>query len=179
MIHGVFFISCLIMPMLGVFQADSPAWIGVAVLEFWCAYFCPVAALALHYFRGQMEQKIARDVEKRSARHGRMGSAERKELKCVKEQVLAVQRMQDYIEKNRTEDIRLSELARGVAVFPVVFGCSRNTWALHPRSISANTVSRRRQGGCAPGKSRSSTRPTMPVFPMRIHSLGRFTGSSA
>ena len=57
MIHGVFFISCLIMPMLGVFQADSPAWIGVAVLEFWCAYFCPVAALALHYFRGQTEQK--------------------------------------------------------------------------------------------------------------------------
>ena len=53
MIHGVFFISCLIMPMLGVFQADSPAWIGVAVLEFWCAYFCPVAALSLHYFRGQ------------------------------------------------------------------------------------------------------------------------------
>ena len=57
MIHGVFFISCLIMPMLGVFQADSPAWIGVAVLEFWCAYFCPVAALAHHYFRGQTEQK--------------------------------------------------------------------------------------------------------------------------
>ena len=44
MIHGVFFISCLIMPMLGVFQADSPAWIGVA-------------ALSLHYFRGQAEQK--------------------------------------------------------------------------------------------------------------------------
>ena len=57
MIHGVFFISCLIMPMLGVFQADSPAWIGVAALEFWCAYFCPVAALALHYFHGQTEQK--------------------------------------------------------------------------------------------------------------------------
>lgn len=57
MIHGVFFISCLIMPMLGVFQADSPAWIGVAVLEFWCAYFCPIAVLAFHYFRGQTEQK--------------------------------------------------------------------------------------------------------------------------
>lgn len=56
MIHGVFFISCLVMPMLGVFQADGPAWIGVAVLEFWCAYFCPVAALAFHYFRGQTEQ---------------------------------------------------------------------------------------------------------------------------
>ena len=39
----------------GVFQADGPAWIGVAVLEFWCAYFCPVAALSLHYFRGQTE----------------------------------------------------------------------------------------------------------------------------
>ena len=57
MIHGVFFISCLLMPMLGVFQADSPTWIGVAVLEFWCAYFFPIAALSLHYFRRQTEQK--------------------------------------------------------------------------------------------------------------------------
>lgn len=57
MIHGAFFISCLLMPMLGIFQADSPAWIGVAVLEFWCAYFCPIAALALHYFRGRTEQR--------------------------------------------------------------------------------------------------------------------------
>lgn len=57
MIHGAFFISCLPMPMLGVFQADSPTWIGVAVLEFWCAYFFPIAALAFHYFRGQSEQR--------------------------------------------------------------------------------------------------------------------------
>lgn len=34
MVHGVFFISCLIIPMLGVFKADSPAWIGAAILEF-------------------------------------------------------------------------------------------------------------------------------------------------
>lgn len=27
------------------------------VLEFWCAYFCPIAALSLHYFRGQTEQR--------------------------------------------------------------------------------------------------------------------------
>ena len=47
-----------------------------------------------------------------------MDSAERKELKCVKEQVLAVQRMQDYIGKNRTEDIRLSELARASLFSP-------------------------------------------------------------
>ena len=50
LIHGVFFISCLLLPMLGIFQADSPAWIGVAVLEFWCAYFCPVAILSFLHF---------------------------------------------------------------------------------------------------------------------------------
>lgn len=50
MIHGVFFISCLIMPMLGIFKADSPAWIGVAVLEFWCLYFCPVSILSFLHF---------------------------------------------------------------------------------------------------------------------------------
>ena len=36
----------------------------------------------------------------------------------MKEQVLAVQRMQDYIEKNRTEDISLSELARASLFSP-------------------------------------------------------------
>ena len=30
----------------------------------------------------------------------------------VKEQILAVQRMQDYIENNKTEEISLSDLAR-------------------------------------------------------------------
>lgn len=57
LIHGVFFISCLLLPMLGVFQADGPAWIGIAVLEFWCAYFCPVAILSLLYFRNKEETK--------------------------------------------------------------------------------------------------------------------------
>ena len=50
MIHGVFFISCLIMPMLGVFKADSPTWIGIAVLEFWCLYFCPISILSSIHF---------------------------------------------------------------------------------------------------------------------------------
>lgn len=57
LIHGVFFISCLLLPMLSIFQADSPAWIGVAVLEFWCAYFCPVAILSLLYFKNKEEAK--------------------------------------------------------------------------------------------------------------------------
>lgn len=55
LIHGVFFIICLLLPMLGIFQADSPAWIGVAVLEFWCAYFCPVALLSFLYFQSKEE----------------------------------------------------------------------------------------------------------------------------
>lgn len=50
MLHGVFFISCLIAPMLGLFRADSPAWIGVAVLEFWCLYFCPIGILSFLHF---------------------------------------------------------------------------------------------------------------------------------
>ena len=50
MVHGVFFISCLIVPMFGVFKADGPTWIGVAVLEFWCLYFCPIGILSLLHF---------------------------------------------------------------------------------------------------------------------------------
>ena len=50
MVHGVFFFSCLILPMLGVFKADQPTWIGVAVLEFWCLYFCPIGVLSLLHF---------------------------------------------------------------------------------------------------------------------------------
>lgn len=50
MVHGVFFISCLIIPMLGVFKADSPTWIGIAVLEFWCLYFCPISILSFLHF---------------------------------------------------------------------------------------------------------------------------------
>lgn len=57
LIHGVFFISCLLLPMFGVFQADSPAWIGVAVLEVWCAYFCPVAVLSFLHFKRQEEKE--------------------------------------------------------------------------------------------------------------------------
>ncbi len=50
MIHGLFFISCLIAPMLGLFKADSPTWVGVAVLEFWCLYFCPISILSFLHF---------------------------------------------------------------------------------------------------------------------------------
>lgn len=55
MIHGVFFISCLITPMLGLFKADSPTWIGIAVLEFWCLYFCPISILSYLHFSNYKE----------------------------------------------------------------------------------------------------------------------------
>lgn len=48
--HGVFFISCLVFPIIGLFKADSPTWIGVAVLEFWCLYFCPISILSFLHF---------------------------------------------------------------------------------------------------------------------------------
>lgn len=55
MIHGVFFFSCLIVPILGVFKpkADgSDSLIGVILLEFWCVYFIPTGILsALHFSR--------------------------------------------------------------------------------------------------------------------------------
>ncbi len=54
-IHGVFFFSCIIMPMLGLFSPDmqGATWIGTAVLEFWCIYFIPVGILSFMYFKRQ------------------------------------------------------------------------------------------------------------------------------
>lgn len=54
LVHGIFFISCLILPIIGVFSNDmnNVNWIGIAVLEFWCIYFIPVGILSfLHFSR--------------------------------------------------------------------------------------------------------------------------------
>lgn len=54
MIHGVFFISCFIMPMTGVFSemSDSGTSIGgVVALVFWCIYFLPIGILAFLHFK--------------------------------------------------------------------------------------------------------------------------------
>lgn len=53
MIHGAFFFCCFLLPLLGVFSPEMQGanWIGVAVLEFWCAYFLPVGVLSLIYFK--------------------------------------------------------------------------------------------------------------------------------
>ena len=54
-IHGVFFITCLIIPMLGMFSSDMQGvdWIGKAVLLFWCAYFTPVGLLSFYHFKNK------------------------------------------------------------------------------------------------------------------------------
>lgn len=53
MIHGVFFISCFIMPMTGVFtnmaNGDNGNG-GTIALLFWCAYFIPIGILSYRHF---------------------------------------------------------------------------------------------------------------------------------
>ncbi len=55
LIHGVFAISCFILPLTGMFSRDMSGgdWIGTAVLEFWCVYFAPVSVLSAFYFSRQ------------------------------------------------------------------------------------------------------------------------------
>lgn len=49
-IHGVFFISCLIVPMFPVFKAGTSIIPGTILLEIWCAYFLPLCLLGFRYF---------------------------------------------------------------------------------------------------------------------------------
>ena len=57
MIHGVFAVSCVVLPLLGLFKPGMAGGdlIGVLVLEFWCAYFLPVCALAYMHFRSEAQ----------------------------------------------------------------------------------------------------------------------------
>lgn len=50
-IHGIFAISCFVVPFLGLFSTASSGndMSGVLVLEFWCLYFAPISALSLLY----------------------------------------------------------------------------------------------------------------------------------
>lgn len=52
MIHGIFFISCFIMPMTGMFTGmASGESRGTIALLGWCAYFLPVGVLAYKHFQ--------------------------------------------------------------------------------------------------------------------------------
>lgn len=52
LIHGVFAVTCFVMPILGLFSTDmeGAGWIGTVILEFWCVYFIPIGVLAFRYF---------------------------------------------------------------------------------------------------------------------------------
>ena len=53
LIHGIFFISCLIMPMTGMFaNGDGSTSIGgIIALEVWCLYFLPIGILSYLHFK--------------------------------------------------------------------------------------------------------------------------------
>jgi hypothetical protein len=52
LIHGIFFLACLIIPILGLFNNDmvGSEWIGKIVLLVWCVYFTPIGILSYNYF---------------------------------------------------------------------------------------------------------------------------------
>ena len=53
LIHGVFFLSCFIMPMTGMFTTMATGEKGNGgsiVLLFWCVYFMPIGVLAYRHF---------------------------------------------------------------------------------------------------------------------------------
>ena len=53
LLHGIFFISCLIMPMLGIFKPSDGTTTsgGVIAMEIWCLYFLPVGILSYLHFK--------------------------------------------------------------------------------------------------------------------------------
>ncbi|MCL2620748.1 MAG: hypothetical protein FWD97_07445 [Defluviitaleaceae bacterium] len=56
LIHGIFFISGLLLPTLGIFtvmDAEQGHFIGVLVLLIWCAYFAPIGILSFRHFNSQ------------------------------------------------------------------------------------------------------------------------------
>lgn len=50
-IHGVFFLSCLFVPMFPVFTGEAgDAAAGTILLEIWCLYFMPICFFGYRYF---------------------------------------------------------------------------------------------------------------------------------
>lgn len=59
LIHGIFFISCLIMPMTGIFinRDGSNSIGGIIALEVWCIYFLPIGILSYLHFKNKKTNK--------------------------------------------------------------------------------------------------------------------------
>ena len=54
-IHGIFALTCFIMPILGVFNSNLAGGdtIGFIILEFWCIYFMPICILSYKHFKNK------------------------------------------------------------------------------------------------------------------------------
>ena len=63
LVHGIFFIGCLIMPMTGMFvkNDDSSSIGGIIALEFWCLYFLPIGILSAIHFYKKKEDEVIED----------------------------------------------------------------------------------------------------------------------
>ena len=58
MVHGIFFVSCFIMPMTGMFTRMAGVNHGnggTIALLFWCAYFLPIGILSFIHFKKQSD----------------------------------------------------------------------------------------------------------------------------
>lgn len=51
-IHGVFAVTCFIVPLLGLFDTATSGSdaAGIFILVFWCIYFTPISALSIRFF---------------------------------------------------------------------------------------------------------------------------------
>lgn len=52
-IHGIFFVSCLFVPMFPIFTAGTGDFAGTVLLVIWCAYFFPICVLGHRYFKAK------------------------------------------------------------------------------------------------------------------------------
>lgn len=49
-IHGIFFIPCFILPIMGIFSSGKE-WIGIVALISWCVYFILIDILSFLHFK--------------------------------------------------------------------------------------------------------------------------------
>jgi len=58
LLHGVFFPSCVILPMLNIFKSSTSDTSGIIALFIWCIYFAPIMVLSVLHFMniGKTEQ---------------------------------------------------------------------------------------------------------------------------
>jgi hypothetical protein len=60
LIHGIFFISSFILPILGIFSADAEQSnkIGPIIQTFWCTYFSIISILSIIHFKNKRIKNV-------------------------------------------------------------------------------------------------------------------------